>query len=134
MFLVLVNMTIYTKCLVLKLQWELNLKLLQMIKMSLDLETIKLLIKRLINVLQLSRWEQDILMVKMSKLYQDLVPTTLKIIKNQELKLELLWEIIKRWNKMYQAQVVILEISDLSQQVLITLLVQDKKAFLINFN
>lgn len=35
---------------------------------------------------------------------------------------------------MYQAQVVILEISDLSQQVLITLLVQDKKAFLINFN
>lgn len=134
MFLVLVNMTIYTKCLVLKLQWELNLTLLQMIKMSLDLETIKLLIKRLINVLQLSRWEQDILMVKMSKLYQDLVPTTLKIIKNQELKLELLWEIIKRWNKMYQAQVVILEISDLSQQVLITLLVQDKKAFLINFN
>lgn len=134
MFLVLVNMTIYTKCLVLKLQWELNLKLLQMIKMSLDLETIKLLIKRLINVLQLSRWEQDILMVKMSKLYQDLVPTTLKIIKNQELKLELLWEIIKRWNKMYQAQVVILETFDLSQQVLITLLVQDKKAFLINFN
>lgn len=134
MFLVLVNMTIYTKCLVLKLQWELNLTLLQMIKMSLDLETIKLLIKRLINVLQLSRWEQDILMVKMSKLYQDLVPTTLKIIKNQELKLELLWEIIKRWNKMYQAQVVILETFDLSQQVLITLLVQDKKAFLINFN
>lgn len=134
MFLVLVNMTIYTKCLVLKLQWELNLKLLQMIKMSLDLETIKLLIKRLINVLQLSRWEQDISIVKMSKLYQDLVPTTLKIIKNQELKLELLWEIIKRWNKMYQAQVVILETFDLSQQVLITLLVQDKKAFLINFN
>lgn len=35
---------------------------------------------------------------------------------------------------MYQAQVVILETFDLSQQVLITLLVQDKKAFLINFN
>lgn len=35
---------------------------------------------------------------------------------------------------MFQVQVVILETFALSQQVLITLLVQDKKAFLINLN